>query len=256
MAELLLFQLYGPLACWGEPAVGEYRPSATHPGKSQITGLLGAALGLTRDQDAQLAALTSGYGLAVRVDAEGELLRDYHTTQVPPARRGRTFTTRAEELAVDDLYTILSQRDYRVEAAWTCALWATASALYPLSELAEALRRPRFTLYLGRKSCPPALPLNPQIVKADTLKAAFDQYTIDPTLGPLEHRLKERHLLEEPMPERPPQKKRYFWETPLPKGLDSGFTDQEKLWVIPRRDQPGNRRRWQFTARDEHHAMA
>jgi hypothetical protein len=26
--------------------------------------------------------------------------------------------------------------------------------------------------------------------------------------------------------------------------------------VIPRRDQPGNRRRWQFTARDEHHAMA
>ncbi|BCX89976.1 CRISPR system Cascade subunit CasD [Methylomarinovum tepidoasis] len=240
MAELLLFQLYGPLASWGEPAVGEHRPSATHPGKSQVTGLLGAALGLSRDQEEKLAALAGGYGLAVRVDAEGELLRDYHTTQVPPARRGRTFTTRAEELAVDDLYTILSQRDYRVEAAWTCALWATASAPYPLPDLAEALRRPRFTLYLGRKSCPPALPLRPELIESNTLKDAFAGYALDDRLG----RLKR------------PERHRYFWEEPLPDGLASGFSPQEKLWVVPRRDRPGSRRRWQFATRDEHHAMA
>ncbi|BCX83024.1 CRISPR system Cascade subunit CasD [Methylomarinovum caldicuralii] len=240
MAELLLFQLYGPLASWGEPAVGEYRPSATHPGKSQIAGLLGAALGLTRDREEELAALAGGYGLAVRIDAEGELLRDYHTTQVPPARRGRTFTTRAEELAVDDLYTILSQRDYRVEAAWTCVLWATASAPYPLADLAEALRRPRFTLYLGRKSCPPALPLRPELIDSATLKDAFAGYPLDDRLGWLKR----------------PERHRYFWEEPLPDGLASGFTAQEKLWVVPRRDRPGSRRRWQFATRDEHHAMA
>ena len=28
-------------------------------------------------------------------------------------------------------------------------------------------------LYLGRKSCPLGLPLNPEIVEADTLRAAF-----------------------------------------------------------------------------------
>jgi len=113
MAELLLFQLHGPPASWGEPAVGEYRPSTTHLGKSQIAGLLGAPLGLTHDREAELAALADDYGLAVRIDAEGELLRDYHTTQIPPARRGRRFATRRDELAVDDRYTILSRRGGR-----------------------------------------------------------------------------------------------------------------------------------------------
>jgi len=243
MTEQLLFQLYGPLASWGEPAVGEYRPSATHPGKSQIAGLLGAALGLTRDREAELAALSTGYGVAVRVDAEGELLRDYHTTQVPPARRGRLFHTRREELVVDDLYTILSQRDYRAEAAWTCALWRRDDAPWTLAQLAEALRKPRFVLYLGRKPCPPALPLNPRIIEADTLKNAFSHYPLD-------------EMVREVIARKDSGQRRFFWEEPLPAGVESGFSDQEKLWVVPRRDLPGSRLRWQFAVRDEHHASA
>ena len=238
---MLLFQLYGPLASWGEPAVGEYRPTATHPGKSQITGLLGAALGLTREQEKELAALAEGYGLAVRIDAEGELLRDYHTAQVPPARKGRRFHTRREELSVDDLHTILSQRDYRVEAAWTCALWRREGAPHSLEDLEKALRQPRFVLYLGRKSCPPALPLHPRRIEAGDLKTAFQHYPGDPAIA--------KTL-------KAPARKRYFWEEPLPAGLESGFTEQEKLWVVPRRDLPGSRRRWLFSTRDEHCAMA
>jgi len=240
MAELLLFQLYGPLASWGEAAVGEYRPSAAHPGKSQIVGLLGAALGMTRDREEELAALASAYGLAVRIDAEGELLRDYHTTQVPPARRGQRFVTRREELAVDNLYTILSQRDYRVEAAWTCALWRRDSAPYSLEVLAEALQTPRFVLYLGRKSCPPALPLTPELVETTTLRGGFDQYAPDTQINCL----------------RGAGRRRFFWEEPLPAGLETGFSQREKLWVVPRRDLPGSRRCWQFATRDEHHAVA
>lgn len=242
MTELLLFQLYGPLASWGEPAVGEYRPTATHPGKSQITGLLAAALGIRRDDEATLAALAQGYGLAVRVDAEGELLRDYHTTQVPPRRRGQRFHTRREEMAASGLYTILSQRDYRVEAAWTCALWPREDAPHPLDDLRLALRQPRFTLYLGRKSCPPALPLNPRIIRAETLKEAFACYPLDEGLS--------RQL----QPHR--DKRRYCWEEPLAPGLVTGFGATERLWRVPRNDQPGSRIRWQFATRDEHQAMA
>lgn len=242
MPDLLLFQLYGPLASWGEPAVGEYRPSSTHPGKSQTTGLLAAALGVRRDEETLLSALAQGYGLGVRIDAEGELLRDYHTTQVPPRRRGQHFHTRRDEMTADGLYTILSQRDYRVEAAWTCALWAQKQAPHPLAALKEALERPRFTLYLGRKSCPPALPLNPQLIQADTLKAALDGYRRD-------GRLSDSLLAH-------PGKHRYCWEEPLPAGLVTGFDRTERLWQLPRNDQPGNRIRWQFAARDEHQAMA
>ena len=247
MTELLLYQLYGPLASWGEPAVGEYRPSATHPGKAQIAGLLGAALGLTREREEALLALASGYGLAVRIDAEGELLRDYHTTQVPPARQGRRFHTRREELAVNDLYTILSQRDYRVEAAWTCLLWPREDAPYSLPELVDAMKRPRLTLYLGRKSCPPALPLNPRIVRAASLKSAFAAYAPD---------MRIQALVREEHHKRKSSKHRYFWEEPLPAGMKTGFSDREKLWVAPRRDLPLSRQRWQFAVRDEHHAIA
>ena len=242
MTELLLFQLYGPLASWGEPAVGEYRPSATHPGKSQITGLLAAALGIRRDEEDRLASLVQGYGLAVRIDAEGELMRDYHTTQVPPQRRGQQFHTRREEMAADRLYTILSQRDYRVEAAWTCVLWSREGAPYTLNELRHALHSPRFTLYLGRKSCPPALPLNPSLVQADSLKAAFDGY-------PFDERLAE-HLVQHQ------RRYRYCWEEPLAPGLATGFGEPERLWRVPRSDLPGSRIRWQFARRDEHQAMA
>jgi CRISPR system Cascade subunit CasD len=49
MMEYLLFRLYGPLASWGEIAVGESRHTATYPGKSALLGLLAAALGIRRD---------------------------------------------------------------------------------------------------------------------------------------------------------------------------------------------------------------
>ena len=52
MADFLVFQLYGALASWGDIAVGEYRPSQGHPSKSAITGLLAAALGIEREDDA------------------------------------------------------------------------------------------------------------------------------------------------------------------------------------------------------------
>ena len=242
MTELLLFQLYGALASWGEPAVGEYRPSATHPGKSQITGLLAAALGIRRDEEVALSALANDYGLAVRIDAEGELLRDYHTTQVPPKRRGQRFYTRRDEMATDHLYTILSQRDYRVEAAWTCGLWSRDDAPHALDNVRRALRQPQFTLYLGRKSCPPSLPLNPQLIQADTLKEAFAGYRGDEKLSDSLVTHSEKH--------------RYCWEEPLPAGLATGFDQTMQLWHVPRNDLPGSRIRWQFTTRDERQAIA
>ena len=46
MTDYLVFQLYGPMASWGEPAVGEMRHTNTIPGRPSILGLLAAALGV------------------------------------------------------------------------------------------------------------------------------------------------------------------------------------------------------------------
>ena len=79
MAEYLVFRLYGPMASWGEIAVGETRHSAAYPSRSALIGLLGAALGVTREDEAGQVALTAGYRFGVKLHAAGHPLRDYHS---------------------------------------------------------------------------------------------------------------------------------------------------------------------------------
>jgi CRISPR system Cascade subunit CasD len=233
MNDYLLFRLYGPLASWGETAVGEVRPSAAWPGRSAIIGLLAAALGIRRDEEERQRALTASYGMAVCVENSGELLRDYHTTQVPPERRGVLHHTRRDELNADTLHTILSQRDYRTDALYTVALWQkNESSGKSLQQLAQALQRPQFTLYLGRKSCPLALPLTPHQVQAADLRSAFAQakFPDAPWLSTISL-----------APERI-----FVWEEGRPAGMSP-------LHVNRRRDEPTSRKRWQFAERDEYY---
>jgi CRISPR system Cascade subunit CasD len=229
MAEYLVFRLYGPLAAWGDIAVGEYRPSFAHPSKSAIIGLLAASLGIRRDEEERQRHLAESCSFAVRVDAMGILLRDYHTTQVPSARKGVTHYTRRSELAVDDLNTILSSRDYRCDAAYTVAINVTDGASHTVQELAAALQKPVFTLYLGRKSCPLALPLQPRIVNAATLREAIEAVAFGDEFS---------GMIVATGPAA------VFWEDDVESGL-------ERQQVIIRRDVPSSRKRWQFGERRE-----
>ncbi len=236
MPEFLSFALYAPIASFGAPAVGERRASFERPTRSQVLGLIGACLGLDRADDDAQAALASGYGLAIRAEAAGQLLPDYHTAQMPPARRGRRFATRAGELAAEDLATVLSRRDYRTDAWHLAAIWASAGARWPLAALAEAMRRPGFTLSLGRKSCPLGLPLAPSLVEAGDPVAALAMRAAD---GP-ERALRASLLRAEPrhgaivaMDENP-------WS-------DGHAIRRTEM----RRDAPLSRRRWQFALRRE-----
>ena len=122
MNRYLLFRLYGPMAAWGDTAVGEYRPSDAQPSRTAVLGLLAAALGIRRDQEDDLNELDRSVEIAVRLDMPGEVLRDYHTTQVPPEGRKLHYYTRADETQSDKLHTILSQRDYRTDSGASVAL--------------------------------------------------------------------------------------------------------------------------------------
>jgi CRISPR system Cascade subunit CasD len=97
MPRYLTFALVAPLASFGAIAVGERRSGWNRPGRSAVLGLVGACLGLEREDDAGQDALTSGYSVALLCHSPGRLLADYHTTQVPSAKRTRRFATRAEE---------------------------------------------------------------------------------------------------------------------------------------------------------------
>ena len=228
----LVFQLCAPLAAWGDVAVGEYRGSREHPGASALIGLLGAALGVRREDEATHAALRDGYRFAVGVVAAGQLLRDYHTAQVPgrSALTGRPHATRRDELGVPKhkLNTILSTRDYRQGVAYAVAVQAEPAAPVALDALAVALREPRFVLYLGRKCCPPAAPLAPRVAPADCAHAALADYltTLDP----------------------PGVLRSMAWGDGVHAGVPAHLS-------VPRKDRLIRRSAWQFGDRTEHLAL-
>lgn len=248
--EQLVFQLQAPLSSWGEPAVGEYRGTSDVPSQSALIGLLGSALGLEREDEAAHAALRDGYGWAVAQLDGGSLLRDYQTAQVPPrsALKGRPHATRRHELSVpkDDLGTILSTRDYRQNAVNLVALQprSTTSAPYALAALADALRRPRFVLYLGRKACAPGAPLWPQLIEADTAWDAFGNYRARFDAARQAAAKKSGTALLEALP---PVGKVTF-DDHVAAGLPCDLTTRRKDRLIRRRG-------WQFGDRNEHIAL-
>src|SRR5690606_7912509 len=167
-----------PIASFGAVAVGERRPTWDRPSKSQILGLVAGALGIERGEAERHRALAAALGFAVRVDNPGMLAADYHTAQVPPARRQRRFATRADELGVPrtELKTILSRREFRTGSLHTIALWERTPGAISLDDIARALETPVFTPYAGRKAHVLMLPLRPEVHEAEGLHAALAAY--------------------------------------------------------------------------------
>ena len=172
MREHLVFTLGAPMGAFGSHAGHERRGSELVPPRSAILGLLGAALGIERTDADALTALRS-LGVAVRSLTHSVALRDYHTVQTVPGKIRRPNGRRAAVEAIGrDIHTAITIRDYRADVAIAAAVWGQ-DLRWPLPELADALRRPAFVLYLGRKSCPLAAPLDPRIVEASDPVAAL-----------------------------------------------------------------------------------
>jgi CRISPR system Cascade subunit CasD len=199
--------------------------------------------------------LQRGYRFAIGLQDPGYLLRDYHTAQVAPkaALKGRPHATRRDELAIpkDKLSTILSTRDYRQDASCLVVVQALPDAPYKLAELMQALREPRHVLYLGRKSCPLAAPLFPQIVAADEVCSAFGAY-----INLLRERLKQAPRKTSKPASTTPAKmlpgvapiSQLIWSDLMPIACEPTFS-------ITRKDRIISRQGWQFGDRIEHRAI-
>lgn len=135
MTSVLVLRLAGPMQSWGSTSRFTRRSTEAFPTKSGIVGLLAAAQGRRRvDPIEDLAGLQ----FAARIDQPGEILRDFHT-----AHRGEVSMP-------------LSERYYVSDAVFTAFVEGSDEMI---GTLANALRHPVFPLYLGRRACPPTMPL-------------------------------------------------------------------------------------------------
>lgn len=132
--QTLLLRLAAPLQSWGSSSKFEIRTTEKMPTKSGVVGMLAAALGLGRDSNlSELNVLQFG----VRADREGENIIDFHMVH-------------------SEKSSYVTYRHYLSDAVFLVGLSGKAEVL---KELEIALQNPRFPLFLGRRSCPPTLPI-------------------------------------------------------------------------------------------------
>src|SRR5690625_3446924 len=135
--KTLVLKLCGPWQAWGTDSRFTYRNTANAPSKSGIIGMLAAAQGRRRtDPIEDLVDLSFG----VRVDQPGHVERDFQTARSLDGRKPMPLTTRY----------------YLADARFVVALSGEDQVI---SGLATSVRSPKFPIYLGRRSCPPAEPI-------------------------------------------------------------------------------------------------
>lgn len=178
MRDFLILKMHGPMQAWGEHTFEGLRPSANFPTQSGMLGLLGACLGIQRNDHEQLQQLSDSVGMAVRADEKCMTRRDgssrtlwavkmtdYHT--VKDARKDYTGLKKHD--------TIQTWREYIYDAAFTVAIWKQPNGTLDLNEIEMAVKQPLFTPYLGRRSCPLARPLFEVRLEASDILKAFKE---------------------------------------------------------------------------------
>jgi CRISPR system Cascade subunit CasD len=160
VADFLLLRLEGPLQAWGDVALDPRRPTRGFPSRSGLAGLLANALGWQHADGDRITALQDTLRFAVREDLPQRRLTDYQSVDLD--RIGKSGWTRwgiEERKGSAAEGTQLLWKEYLVDASLLVALTLGAGAALTLDDLEPALRRPARPLFLGRKGCPPALPL-------------------------------------------------------------------------------------------------
>ena len=145
-------RLRAPMMSWGDHSQFSYRDSRREPTKSAVIGILCASLGRPRWEPVDdLAALKMG----VRVNKEGILCKDFHTVQNNMHDRREAETT-------------LSERYYVADGDYLVGLEGDSNLLTTLD---QALQKPHWQVFLGRKSFIPSRPLQVGLVEQPLLEA-------------------------------------------------------------------------------------
>ena len=148
-----LLHLYGPMQSWADTGFGQLREAGEFPSRAAVLGIIAAAMGIPRADD-RLLDLHDALRIHVATIRSGRVLRDFHTVET---REGKPRT--------------LTSRDYHHDAHYVALVEGDPAML---AEAEAALRRPVYGTFLGRRSCPPALPLIPQPIEADPFEALRD----------------------------------------------------------------------------------
>lgn len=188
MPSYLILKLQGAMQAYGGHTYEDYRPSLIFPTRSAVVGLLGACLGLEREKPEPLKALSDSFELTAL--AHSRQIEQRHLSQ---ERKSKTVSLhkmtdyhtvldarRSDGGKRDD--AIVSRREYLCDAEFTLALAFHEQAAFSLEQVGQSVKKPIYTPYLGRRSCPLQRPLFENIVNADNAEQALRHIQPEGTL--------------------------------------------------------------------------
>lgn len=131
-------RLTAPLQSYGNQADFNQRTTSYYPTKSAIIGMIAAALGYQRD-NSKIEELNKLL-VAVRIEQPGKMMTEFQTVEY---RKSPTKTARK-----------LTYRQFMQDAVFMVAIGSNDDQV--IDKVVDALKHPKFQLYLGRRSNPPA----------------------------------------------------------------------------------------------------
>ena len=180
--SVLLLRLAGPLQSWGSSSRFQTRHTGTEPTKSAVIGLLASAQGRLRgDEIEDLLHLHFG----VRIDQPGRLVNDMqtaeqkqptannHVAKIEVSTEDGNLKCKEKSRKKNKSNRLVTHRYYLSDAKFLVALGADSALLEGLD---QALRHPRWSLYLGRRACPPDYPVSLGLEQYDHVDQALRTY--------------------------------------------------------------------------------
>lgn len=152
--ELVVLRLEGVLQSWGSDSKWDFRNSDSMPTKSGIVGLLGCAMGVERGSEL-LADLSQAITIAVRADRPGTKCVDFQTVNGNPMLT--VSGTPRKDATGGPANTIITKRAYLQDAIFTVIIDVNDD--YWKERIIDALKNPKWCIYLGRRSCIPSRPV-------------------------------------------------------------------------------------------------
>jgi CRISPR system Cascade subunit CasD len=176
MPNLFTMRLAAPIASLSGPRIDTVGDSLPIPSRSMITGIIGAALGISYDQPQMLQQLQDAMRLAVVVHRAGTVIRDYQTVRMAlPHMTGPMWWNDGKQLGVMKREGGEPERTITGERPLTCDYDATVivellhGAPSGVAQILNALRNPIFPLCIGQHSCIPSMPIAGRPLEATRL---------------------------------------------------------------------------------------
>ena len=154
MKKYLVMYFDAPMQSWGYQSKFDQRTSLSHPTKSGVTGLICAAMGIPKNDNNSLAEIVA-LELIVYVLEFPHRITDFHTIgggynkKKTPQNIAKTANGKTGN-------TVVSRREYLLDAKFAVVL---SGEEILVNKVAQALKNPKWGIWLGRKNCIPAEPV-------------------------------------------------------------------------------------------------